>query len=130
VKIDIKKTDFLAVTKKKGIDYIVLGNGNLIQLENKDLNLPFIFGNLNIQSFLDFKKLVDNSYFNFDEIKEFYFFKSNRLDILTTNDLLLKMPIDLTVKKLNFIFNITKNSNFDNVKIFDFRQDNLMIINE
>ena len=30
IKIQIKKTKFLAFTKKNGVDYIVLGNGNLM----------------------------------------------------------------------------------------------------
>ena len=38
--------------------------------------------------------------------------------------------MDLTVKKLNFIFDITKDSNFDNVKVIDFRQNDLIIMNE
>ncbi len=130
MKINVKKTDFLAVTKKNGIDFAVLGNGNLIQIEDNNLNLPFIFGNINAQNFLEFKELIEISHFNFKEIKELYFFKSNRWDILTTNDLLLKMPMDPTVKKLNFIFDIIKDSNFDNVKIIDFRQNDLIIMNE
>ena len=38
------------------------------------------------------------------------------------------MPSNLTVQKLNFIFNIIKKDIFNDVKIFDFRQKNMMVI--
>ena len=42
----------------------------------------------------------------------------------------LRMTSNLTVDKLNLIFKIIKNSNLNNVKIFDFRQNNMLVINE
>ena len=68
--------------------------------------------------------------FQINKIKSLYYFKSNRWDIITKDGLLLKMPINLTVKKVNLIFEIIKKNNFNNVKIIDFRQNNFMVINE
>ncbi|MDA9753318.1 FtsQ-type POTRA domain-containing protein [Candidatus Pelagibacter sp.] len=126
--IDIQKTKILARTKKNGKDYLVLGNGNLITTENSIFELPFIFGNLNIDNFIKLKDIIDSSKFDFKSIKSFYYFKSNRWDILTNEGLTLKMPYNLTVQKLNFIFKIVKKETFNNVKIFDFRQKNMMVI--
>ena len=46
LKIFIKKTNFLAVTKKNNQNYFVGSNGNLILTKNYDDNLPFIFGDI------------------------------------------------------------------------------------
>ena len=126
--IDIQKTKILASTKKNGKDHLVLGNGNLIVAENSSFELPFIFGNLNVDNFIKLKAKIDSSKFDFKSIKSFYYFKSNRWDILTNEGLTLKMPSNLTVQKLNFIFNIIKKDIFNDVKIFDFRQKNMMVI--
>ena len=130
LKINIKKTKFLAITKKKGIDYLVLSNGNIIEIKDTNLELPYIFGNIDVNNFLYFKKIIDTSNFEFSEIKKFYYFKSNRWDITTKDGLILKMPMNLSVEKLNLIFEIKKKDYFNKVKIFDFRQNNMMVINE
>ena len=130
LKIEIKKTKFLAITKKNGIDYLVASNENLIEIKDTNLELPYIFGDIDVNNFLNFKKIIDISNFEFNKIKSLYYFKSNRWDIITKDGLLLKMPINLTVKKVNLIFEIIKKNNFNDVKIIDFRQNNLMVINE
>jgi len=130
LKIEIKKTKFLAITKKNSIDYLVASNENLIEIKDTNLELPYIFGDIDVNNFLNFKKIIDISNFEFNKIKSLYYFKSNRWDIMTKDGLLLKMPINLTVKKVNLIFEIIKKNNFNDVKIIDFRQNNLMVINE
>ena len=130
LKIKIKKTNFLAITKKNGRNYYVLENGNLIKVQNQDLKLPYIFGDVDINNFLDLKKMIDSSVLGFNVIENFYYFKSTRWDILTKSGLIIKMPINLTVKKINFIFEIIQKQNFDDVKILDFRQENMMITND
>jgi hypothetical protein len=40
------------------------------------------------------------------------------------------MPKNLTVEKLNLIFKIIKNQKLNNAKTFDFRQKNMLVINE
>ena len=128
--VKIKKTKILGITKKKNIDYFVGANGNLIEINNIDYNLPYIFGNVDIKSFLSLKKLIDNSNFEFDEIDSFYYFNSNRWDIVKKNGLVLKLPHELSVKKMNLIYEIIKNDKFKNFKNFDFRQGDIMVINE
>ena len=92
--------------------------------------MPYIFGNVGAENFLHFKEIIDNSKFNFYEIKYLYYFKSNRWDIMTKNGLTIKMPFDLTETKLNLIYKIIKKNNFNDTKIIDFRQNNLMVVNE
>lgn len=128
--IEIKKTEFLALTNKDGKNVLLGANGNLIETNDNNYELPYIFGNVNINNFLHFKKIIDISSFEYENIKEMYYFKTNRWDILTKDKVTLRMPSNLSVDKLNLIFKIIKNSNLNNVKIFDFRQNNMLVINE
>ena len=130
LKIEIKKTKFLAITKKNGIDYLVASNGNLIKIKDASLELPYIFGDIDVDNFLYFKEIFDISNFDFNKINKLYYFKSNRWDIVTKDGLIFKMPTNLTVKKLNLIFEITQKNNFSNIKIIDFRQNNMIVANE
>ena len=66
LKIFIKETKILAQTKKNGFDYLIGSNGKLI--ENKDfiLELPFIFGDLDISEFLKLKSKLQFFYLLID----------------------------------------------------------------
>ena len=128
--IEIKKTKFLAITNKNNDNFLVGSNGKLIEMKNTSLDLPYIFGNINVNNFLNLKRIIDKSKLDFNEIKELYYFKSNRWDIVTKNGLTIKMPQKLDKKKLDYILNITQKDNFKNIKIIDFRQKNMMVINE
>ena len=128
--VEIKKTKFLAITKKNNKDYLIGTNGKLIEKKDTISNMPFIFGNINVQNFLKFKKAIDKSNFKFNEIENLYYFKSNRWDVKTKEGLSLKLPSNLTVQKLNLIYEITQKENFGENKILDFRQSNMMVIDE
>ncbi len=128
--VEIKKTKFLAITKKNNNDYLIGSNGKLIEMNNTIYDIPYIFGNVNVQIFLNFKKTIDDSNFKFYEIENLYHFKSNRWDIKTKGGLSLKLPSNLTVQKLNLIYEIIQKDKFNGNKILDFRQSNMMVINE
>ncbi len=128
--IEIQETKFIAITKKNNIDYLVGTNGNLINLENTTYDLPYIFGNIEIKNFLDFKKKIEKSNFQYQDIKNLYYYKSNRWDLMTKDGLILKMPNNIDIQKLDEIFKIIQKDNFIKSKILDFRQKNMMIINE
>ena len=88
--VDIKKTQFLAVTKKDGEDYFIGKNGKFIKKKKSKAKLPYIFGDLNINEFLEFKKNIDNSNFEFTQILNLYYYKSKRWDIETSTGYLIK----------------------------------------
>jgi len=129
INIEIQKTKILAFTKKNNNNYFVGANGNLIKVDNINLDLPFIFGNVDVSNFLYFKEIIDNSNFRFNDIENLYYFKSNRWDVITKDGLTLKMPSNLTVEKLNLIYKIIQENGFDNDKIIDYRQNNMIVIN-
>ena len=128
--IDIEKTKFLAITKKDNNYYLIGTNRKLIDLNQDNLDLPFIFGNVDLDNFFYFKKIIDNSNFKFDEIEKLYYFKSKRWDLLTKDGLTIKMPLNLTVEKLNLFYEIIKRKNLGDQKVLDFRQANMIVVNE
>ena len=130
LKIFIEKTKILARTKRNGFDYLIGSNGKLIENRNSILDLPFIFGDLNISEFLKFKKDVDNSLFDFSEISNLYIFKSNRWDIETRNGNLIKLPKNNIEEILNLYVRMSNEKKIIEKTIIDFRQKNQIILNE
>ena len=126
--IDIKKTKFLALTKKDGEDYFIGKNGKLIKKDQSISNLPFIFGNLDIEEFLKFKEQIDKSNFKFEQILNLYYYKSKRWDIETNKGYLIKLPRENISKILNLFVRVSEEKNFSDKKIIDFRQKDQIIL--
>jgi len=128
--VNIKKVNFLAITNQNNKKFIIASNGKQIPFSDVDLfnqKLPFVFGEFNYDYFLELKKIIDKSQFKFDEIKAFYFFHSNRWDIKTNDDLLIKLPHKNLSKALKIAHQIKKNKKFKNNKILDLRIANHII---
>ena len=130
LKIFIEKTKILARTKRNGFDYLIGSNGKLIENRNSILDLPFIFGDLNISEFLKLKKDIDNSLFDFSEISNLYIFKSSRWDIETRNGNLIKLPKNNIEEILNLYVRWSNEKKINEKTIIDFRQKNQIILNE
>ena len=65
---------------------------SLLNVKRIVRNLPYIFGEFNSKNFLDLKKKIKSSKFTFIKLKTLYFFPSNRWDILTNDNVLIKLP--------------------------------------
>jgi cell division protein FtsQ len=130
LKIKIKKTNFVAITKKNNLDYYVGSNGNLIKIDNFKKNLPFVFGDINVEDFLRLKVIIDDSSFNFNKIKNFYYFKSKRWDLETANGLIIKLPLERVKLSLEILSSLSIAKEFKNMKMIDLRQKKQVIINE
>jgi len=66
------------------------------------------------------KKLINNG-FKLNDFEKFYFFKSDRWDLLFKNKITVKLPIDNLDISLNLLKEIIENSNLNDVKIIDLR---------
>ena len=73
IKIFIVKTKFLAKINIDGNTFIVGSNGKLSENYQGNDELPFIFGKPNLDEFLKFKKIFDNSKFNIAKLKTYIF---------------------------------------------------------
>tara|TARA_B100000902_G_scaffold383373_1_gene422155 strand:+ start:339 stop:1010 length:672 start_codon:yes stop_codon:yes gene_type:complete len=127
--IEIRKTKFLAVTKKNGVDFYIGSNGNLIKVKEDKYDQPFIFGDVEVVEFLKLKRLIDNSNFNFFDIKNFFYFKSKRWDIEMNNGLLIKLPLENLSKSFEILSTIINKKDSENINYIDLRQKNQIILN-
>ena len=126
--IKIKDTNFLAKIKLNNEIYIIGSNGKLINNNYINDNLPFIFGKPEIDEFLKFKKLIDESKFSYDQIKNLYFFPSKRWDVELSNQVLLKLSKKDIKVSLDHAFEFLNNTNFKKIKLIDARIKNQITI--
>ncbi len=126
ININIKPTKLIA--RLSNNNQLVGANGKLIEnKENKEI-LPYIFGEFNSQEFLNFKKKISQSKFTFTKLKTLYFFPSNRWDILTNDNILIKLSQNNISKSLNLAYKVISSNNFKNKNVIDLRMDNHLII--
>lgn len=130
LKLEIKKTEFSAKTIINGRKYYIGENKKFIETKDFDENseLPIVFGKFPIESFFKLQKnLIDNN-FDTKTIKKYFYFKSDRWDLITKNNITIKLPINdqlMSLKHYKFLINGNK------VKInsiLDFRIPNQIII--
>ena len=92
--------------------------------------MPFIFGKPEIDQFLKFKTIIDNSKVEYRDIDNLFFFASNRWDIQLKNDLLIKLPINNVQKAFNLVSDFLEENNNKSIKIVDARIQNQIILND
>ena len=125
INVNIKPTKFVA---RLSNNYQLVGeNGKLIEDGENSEILPYIFGEFNSQDFLNFKKDITKSQFTFKKFKMLYFFPSNRWDILTNDDILIKLPQDNFLQSLNLAYKIINDNDFKNINLIDLRVANHLI---
>jgi cell division protein FtsQ len=130
VEIDLIKTDLIAITSKNNLNFFIGSNGKLIEYDYSKKKLPFVFGNVDFQKFINFKKKIDKSQFSFKDIESIYFFQSNRWDIKTKDDLIIKLPEKNLSNALSIAYKIRLNDILKKNKIIDLRIANHIIISE
>jgi len=127
IDIKIKQTKFIAKIKKS--NYFLIGsNGKLISNEYTNDVLPFFFGRFNSEHFLRFKKIVNNSEFKFKNFKSIFFYSSNRWDVQTNDDVLIKLPEKNLLKALKVAYKIINNVKFEDRRVIDLRISNHIIM--
>ena len=125
--IEIKPTKFIARVSNNG-KYLVGANGKLIEDKNNNELIPYIFGEFNSEDFLSFKQNIEKSIFSFSNLKTLYFFPSGRWDVLTDNDVLIKLPQNNIFDSLNLAYKVINSKNMKNINLIDLRINNYLII--
>ena len=130
INIKIEKTNFLAKINDNGKIFLIGSNGKLTPIDSGYNELPYIFGKPSIDDFLKFKKKIDNSKFSYDQINNLFYFQSKRWDLKLHENILLKLPENLTLETLNSVYEFLENYNGKNFTILDARLENKFILNE
>tara|TARA_B100000902_G_scaffold29207_1_gene35073 strand:+ start:894 stop:1565 length:672 start_codon:yes stop_codon:yes gene_type:complete len=130
INIKIVKTNFYAKINNEGKTFLIGSNGKLTLNSSDYSELPYIFGKPNINEFLKFKKIIDKSKFSYTQIKNLYFFPSNRWDLKLKDDILVKLPNKFTYETLDYLYEFLENYNGDSFNIVDARIENQIILNE
>ena len=130
LEIKINKTKFLAYVKKKD-GLFFLGSNQKLILTNEEIdNIPYVFGNFNNEEFFALKDIIDNSDFDYTQIKNLYFFPSKRWDIEMNSGLIIRLPRNKLKESIELSLKIISDDSLRKIKIIDLRQNSQIIINE
>ena len=103
-------------------------NGKLIENEASNEILPNIFGEFNSKEFMKFKKEIERAELNFKNFKSLFYHSSNRWDILTNNEILIKLPNENFYESLKVAKKIINSGKLEKIKLIDLRILNQAII--
>ena len=128
--ISLTQTNLLGSTIKNNKKFIVGSNGKLINHEifNFSYDLPNVFGNFSSEDFILFTKLINQSSFDYKNIKDIFFFPSGRWDIRTKDNITIKLSKEDTGYALKKAQNIIDNKELKNNNVIDLRMANQVII--
>tara|TARA_B110000459_G_scaffold1743_1_gene1882 strand:+ start:2589 stop:3263 length:675 start_codon:yes stop_codon:yes gene_type:complete len=126
ININIKPTKLVA--RLSSNNQLVGANGKLIIGNRNNEKLPYIFGEFNSEDFLNIKKKIEQSNFTFTQFKILYFFPSNRWDILTYDNILIKLPRNNITKSLDLAHKIIISNDLKNKNFIDLRMNNILIL--
>ena len=122
IKVELKKTNFIALTFINDDKYFIGSNGKLIKHHSiSKKKIPIVYGKTNYKEFINLKKKIDNSTFNYDQIVSIIFFPSKRFDIKTDNGTIIKFPEKRILKALNLVDKIKNSDKLNKNKIIDLR---------
>ena len=114
----------------KDSKFLILESGDLIEnsSENKFDKLPIILGYGAEKKFHIFYQSLMMENFEIDIIKEFNYFKINRLDIVLKDGKIIKLPINKYEDSIKEFLSIYKKKDYYNFKVFDFRIKGQLIL--
>ena len=126
IKIFEKKPFVILFDKKK--KFYLSETIDLIKIEDLPnyKELPTVFGTKN-----DFKILNDNLMkidFPFNQVKKYTMYENKRWDLLTINNVLIKLPPKNYIKSLENYLSLINKNNFKKYNLFDYRISNQLIL--
>ena len=128
--IHLQKTKLMAIVNKDAKFFYIGSNRKFIEASEQSKNLPFIYGEFDIDKFFEIKEDIDQSNFKLSQVKNLFFFPSGRWDIETHQGVLIKLPIFKVKESLNLYLELLNKDDFKDIKIIDLRQNNQVITNE
>ena len=130
LKIEIRKTKYIAKTLIDGKEFLIGENKKFIEFKNYmlDQDLPVVFGNFPIESFINLQENLKKINFDLNVIDNYFYFKSGRWDLETQNNITIKLPLNNQLASLKNFNLLKKKKNLIGDSIIDFRITNKIII--
>ena len=129
-KIEVKIVPTKFVAKIFGQNKFLVGaNGKIIEYTKVEKKLPCLYGKFNSKKFLEFKEIIDSSSFKFSNLHSIYFYPSRRWDIITANNILIKLREKNLFESLKLAHKIINNIEFQNNRVIDLRISRQIITN-
>ncbi len=128
LKISIFEKKPIAILFNKKKKFYLSEKIGLVEFKNfKNYeNLPYVFGNKD--EFKIFYFNLNKINFPVASIKKYTLFESNRWDLETINNQVIKLPTKNYVKSLKNFLSLMNNNDFKKYKVFDFRISNQLIL--
>jgi len=126
IKIFEKKPIAIVFYKKK--NYYLSKKIELIEFTKlpKYEDLPYVIGDY--KKFKELFVTLEKLNFPLNTVKRFALYESNRWDIETKNNQIIKLPVINFEESLNNYLNMNTKSEFKKYRIFDFRINNQLIL--
>ena len=128
LRITIQEKQIIALIFKDNKKFYMSEDGNLIKYFSAEYynGLPNIFGNAD--QFYAFYNSLIKANFDISEIDSYYYFESNRWDVLMKNKDLIKLPGLNYQQSMTNYKKIKDDLKFVNYKIFDYRIADQLIL--
>ena len=130
ININISKTPILGKTIIKGKKFYIGKNGNFINsnLLSEQNNLPSVFGDFQIDEYINLIKKLKKHEIDIENIKRYYYYKNKRWDLLFSNNLTLMLPSKRDEESIKIYKKLLDNNDLMNIKIIDLRVSNQIIL--
>ncbi len=128
--IHVSLTSIIGKSLRNGEIYYIGKNGKFINPNQLfiDNEIPTVFGDFEIDEFLNLQKILNKNKIEISKIKQYYYFKNKRWDLLFTNGIILMLPSKKIKNSINIYKKILKSENITNIKIIDLRVPNQIIL--
>ena len=130
INIHFSKTPILGKTIIKGKKFYIGKNGNFINsnLLSEQNNLPSVFGDFQIDEYINLIKKLKKHEIDIGNIKRYYYYKNKRWDLLFSNNLTLMLPSKRDEESIKIYKKLLDNNDLMNIKIIDLRVSNQIIL--
>tara|TARA_B100001741_G_C16516276_1_gene582383 strand:- start:223 stop:918 length:696 start_codon:yes stop_codon:yes gene_type:complete len=130
--VNVTKTQFVGKTILDGEKFYIGKNGKLtkISLVTKEYNLPQVFGKFKVNELLKLQETLNANEFNLDKIKKYYYFKSERWDIESNDEVILRLPSENIEKSLKYYRALMKSNKIIKSQLIDLRIKNKIIFTD
>lgn len=128
LKVKIFEQKPIAILQNKKNKFYISESISLIEFKNfeKYKNLPYVFGDKeNFEIFYNDLRQID---FPLNHIKKYTLYESNRWDLETENNKIIKLPIKNYKNSLDNYLNLIEKIDFEKYSVFDYRIEKQLIL--